>query len=52
MSFLDPEEFASLEVVKEKLEAIQASNARIEGHLEAIQASLDTLSEKKTCSAS
>ena len=49
MSAIDPEEFASLEVVKEKLEALQESNARIEGRLEAIQASIDeALSERKS----
>ena len=49
---IDPEEFASLEVLKEKLEAIQESSGRIEGRLEAIQASLDSLagalSERKS----
>ena len=49
---IDPEAFVSLEVVKEKLEAIEESTDRIEGRLEAIQSSLDALSEKKTCSAS
>ena len=46
MSAIDPEEFASLEVLKEKLEAIQESNARIEGRLEALQAALDEITEK------
>ena len=44
---IDPEEFASLEVVKENLEALQESSGRIEGRLEAIQASLDALAENR-----
>ena len=46
MAEIDPEQFASLEVLKEKLDAVLESNGRIEGRLEALQAALDEITEK------
>ena len=43
---IDPEAYADTEVIKQKLEAILQGQERIEGHLEALQASIDALGSK------
>ena len=40
---IDPEEFDAMEQIKAKLDVIAESQERIEGRLEGMQATLDTL---------
>ena len=44
---IDPEAYADTEVIKQKLEAILQGQERIEGRLEAFQATLDEVLQKE-----